>query len=436
MGNTKSNLENEKDLGVTVDNNVTNKVSDGKASENGKDKNDLSEKELNNQASIDKNDKKKEFESSKNDNSSKDVKKKADKFDAIKESNHKTTEIKVEHEIPLKDKISTVRRCKLNVPPFSKIPEPEYKIKLLVDDNYEGPFRLILRKNPCILELTSIDGLILKLIKKSDILFIQTLKNEILKLFIKSVIDEERNGVNDVRGGDVETIMIIFKFLNQKDCESFELFFPFIFGIVLHCDKVKIPVGDYVEFGDYIIGSNKNILKRMDEYKELSKSDVKYHEYDDDSENDMDDNKLLNLYEEKMVQQERDFFTRKDLVIKYVDDSFLSFEGSSSANGDSNSLSTESVNENDGEKHVENYSKLFPISISGQSESSEVITFKDISPIGNKYKAEVIEWRLSLNIGGTKCLFSELPISVSKTFQINDEHVSFRDNICNYLVAI
>ncbi|KAH7647186.1 hypothetical protein FG379_002877 [Cryptosporidium bovis] len=435
MGNTKSNLENEKDLGMTVNNNVANKVRHGKARDNRKDKNDISQKELNNRAGMDKNDNKKEFKSSKNDNSNKDGKKKANKFDAIKESNHKTTEIKVEHEIPLKDKISTVKRCKLNIPPFSKIPEPEYKIKLLVDENYEGPFRLILRKNPCILELTSIDGLTLKLIKKSDILFIQTLKNEILKLFIKSVIDEEGNGVNDVRGGDVETIMVIFKFVNQKDCESFEFFFPSIFGIVLHSDKVKIPVADYVEFGDYIIGSNKNILKRMDEYKELSKSNVKYHEYDDDSENDMDDNKLLNLYEEKMVQQERDFFTRKDLVIKYVDDSFLSFEGSSSANGDSNSLSTESVNEND-EKNAEKYSKLFPISISGQSESSEIITFKDISPIGNKYKAEVIEWRLSLNIGGTKCLFSELPISVSKTFQINDEHVSFRGNICSYLVAI
>ncbi|KAH8739649.1 hypothetical protein FG386_001206 [Cryptosporidium ryanae] len=370
------------------------------------------------------------LDNSKNASKHKGTKRDADrKFDAIKESrDYDAKETKVEHDISLKDRISTTRRCRLNIPPYSRVPEPEYKIKLLVEETYEGPFRLLLRKNPCMLELASIDGLTLRSIKKSDILFIQTLGSEILKLFIKSEIDGEGGNSNDAKKSNVEIMMIVFKFTNQKDLESFEFFFPFMYGIILHSDKVKIPVADYIEFSDYIIGSNKNILKRMDEYKELSKNNGRCLDYEDESENEIDDNKLSNLYEEKMVQRERDFFTRKDLKINYVDDSFLGQEASGSANGGSDSLSTESMDaKNDSyEKKKEKYSKLFPISISGQSESGEIITFKDISHIGSKYKAEVIEWRLSTNIGGSDCLFSELPISVSKTFQINDDHVSFQ----------
>ncbi|KAH8583670.1 MSP-domain like family member [Cryptosporidium sp. chipmunk genotype I] len=333
----------------------------------------------------------------------------------------------VKFEIPLKDKLSLKRRCKLNIPPCSRVPEPVYSIKLLINDKYDGPFQLEMKTNPCEIHITGFEGVLLKRIKKRDIIFLQTIKNESLRMFIKTSEDYETNHLaNEDQLDDTnmytsqylgEVMQIICKFLNKQDCESFEFFFPFIYGLIVHSDKVKIPVADFIDFGEYVIGSSKHILKRLDEYKNLND---KIYEDNMSIDEDNEEN-LLDFYEVKMIAQEREFFSRKNLELIYKSNSFFGLEISNSSNTNIEDKEEEDKIMNE---RQEKYSKFFPVSITGEAESGGIITFKDISSIGLKYVPEVIEWRISKNIGGSKAEYQEVPISVSKSFQINVDHVS------------
>ncbi|OII75558.1 uncharacterized protein cubi_02079 [Cryptosporidium ubiquitum] len=326
-------------------------------------------------------------------------------------------------EMSLKDKLSLKKRCKLNIPPCSRVPEPIYDIKLLINDKYDGPFKLEMKVNPCEIHIKGFEGIILKNIKKRDIIFVQTIKNELIRMFIKCSEDSTDNSVNEDNLDDSilytsqysgEIMQIICKFVNSQDCDSFEFFFSFIYGLIVHTDKVKIPVSDYIDFGEYVIGSSKHILKRLDEYKNFNDRIC-----DDNTSSDEENEDLFDSYENKMIAQEREFFSRKNLELIYKPDSLFGLEASK-ISGSNNSI------EEDDEKIIEKkekYSKFFPVSIIGEAESGGIITFKDISAIGLKYVPEVIEWRISKNIGGSKADYYEVPVSVSKSFRVNEEHV-------------
>lgn len=325
----------------------------------------------------------------------------------------------------LRDKLSLKKRCRLNIPPCSRVPEPTYRIKLLIDDKYEGPFKLEMKVSPCEVHITGFEGMVLKKIRKRDVLFVQTMNNESVRMFIKSSEDQDMDDSNEVGQYTSqylgEIMQIICRFLSPQDCESFEFFFPFIYGLIVHTDKVKIPVSDFIDFGEYVIGSSKHILKRLDKYKDLNDK-VCDGALSSDEEN---EEELLDSYESKMIAQEREFFSRKNLELIYKSEASFGFEPSGSLErkgglgGDDDEEREKIIRE-----RQEKYSKFFPVSITGEAESGGIITFKDISTMGLKYVPEVIEWRISKNIGGSKADYNEVPISVSKSFQINEDHVS------------
>ncbi|KAL5368830.1 hypothetical protein CPHLJ_5g3610 [Cryptosporidium parvum] len=363
-------------------------------------------------------------------NDEKKSKKQIEKIDIMNDNNtpekHEKRDSVVKFEIPLKDKLSLKRRCRLNIPPCSRVPEPDYEIKLLINDKYDGPFKLEMKNNPCEIHITGFEGILLKRIKKRDIMFVQTIKNECIRMFIKGSEDQESDNLTNSEQLDStnmytsqylgEVMQIICKFVNKQDCESFEFFFPFIYGLIVHSDKVKIPVSDFVDFGEYVIGTSKHILKRLDEYKNFN-DNICEDNMSIDEENEDD---LLDSYEKKMIAQEREFFSRSNLELIYRAESPFGLEIPNS--------SDDNIEDKEEEERIlrekqEKYSKFFPVTIIGEAESGGIITFKDISSIGLKYVPEVIEWRISKNIGGNKAEYEEIPISVSKSFQINIDHV-------------
>lgn len=330
----------------------------------------------------------------------------------------------------LKDRLSLKKRCRLNIPPCSRVPEPSYRIKLLIDSKYEGPFRLEMKVSPCEVHITGFEGVLLKRIRKRDIIFVQTMKGELVRMFIKSSEDQDVEDFSEVGQYTSqylgEVMQIICKFLSPQDCESFEFFFSFIYGLIVHSDRVKIPVSDFIDFGEYVIGSSKHILKRLDKYKDLN-DQICDENVSSDEENEED---LLDSYESKMIAQEREFFSRKNLELIYRPNTSFGFEPSGSVGNNNGTERKEEDEENERilKERQEKYSKFFPVSITGEAESGGVVTFKDISAMGLKYVPEVIEWRISNNIGGSKASYNEVPASVSKSFQINEDHVSLQSS--------
>ncbi|KAF7458937.1 MSP-domain protein like family member (4G39) [Cryptosporidium felis] len=334
-------------------------------------------------------------------------------------------EPKLESRISLKDRLSMKRKCKRNIPPCSRVPEPEYKIYLLIFEKFEGPFNLELKVEPCELRITGFEGVILKRIRKRDILFLQTMHKDMLRMYIRGSEEEEEGTSDKFNEGSTlesqnqytvqyvgEVTQVICKFSNSQDSESFEFFFSFIYGLIVHSNKVKVPVSDFVDFGEYVIGSSKNILKRLDEYKDLNQKLCEDESFYDEKDNEED---FFDSYENKMIAQEREFFSRKSLELILKTDFNFGIDNSG-------------VPEDDEEEEriirerQEKYSKFFPVAISGEAESGGIITFRDISVVGIKYKPEVIEWRISTNIGGSKAEYCSVPISVSRTLQISEEH--------------
>ncbi|KAJ1611600.1 hypothetical protein OIY81_1653 [Cryptosporidium canis] len=327
--------------------------------------------------------------------------------------------------ISLRDRLSLKKRCRLNIPPRSRVPEPTYRIKLLLNEKYEGPFGLELIVNPSELRITGFEGVVLKRIRKRDIIFVQTMNSDSVRMFIRSSEDQDVNStVNEEELNEQnlytsqylgEIMQIICKFVSSQDCESFEFFFPFIYGLMVHTDRVKIPVSDYIDFGEYVIGSSKHILKRLDEYKDLNDKicDGEVSGGEEDEED------ILDSYEDRMIAQEREFFSRKSLELIYKSDFSFGLDLSNSLSSKNDLEDEESIIR----ERQEKYSKFFPVSITGEAESGGIITFKDISTMGLKYVPEVIEWRISKNIGGGKADYNDTPISVNRSFQLNEDHV-------------
>ncbi|OII77426.1 hypothetical protein cand_009170 [Cryptosporidium andersoni] len=309
-------------------------------------------------------------------------------------------------ESSLLERIKNKKKCLRYIPPLSQLPQPVYNILILLDNNFEGPFVLELKVAPCEIVITGFEGLIIHKIKKNEIIFIHRVDKIIFKVYSKSSekLGGEIASKSDISENEENIILIVFKFTNSKDCESFYLLFPLIYGIIIYDNNVKIPLADPIPLNNYIVGQNEKLVNKFHRYSDVGKIN------DNNFEEEVEDQEALDRYEDYMNSHEGDFFTRNELLLNSTKsplDMLLEDDN-------------DEVNEDSDKKQ---YSKFFPISIEGDRTVGSIITYKDISPLGNRYKGEVIEWRLSTSIGGKNPEFSENPVSVSKTFQLLSKHV-------------